>query len=468
VKSTRRERDTNAENWFAQEPPMTFSGAVGPTLHDVAALGGGAGGGPVGSDGTGSTREHGPAMRDAAHLRSTGATDTPPAKQERPPKSATRRNVKRTAKLVAFLFVFIYFGIPAIGGAGRAVEELSEVRPGFLVIGLGLQLTSWMSYSRMTRAALPPHAIPLMRLWRIQMSTKALTNVVPAGSAAGSALGYRLLTLSGVRGSDAGFALATAGLGSAVVLNLILWIALVLSIPYRGVNPLYGTAAIIGAIVLGFFAFIVISLMKGRAQSERAVRSMARRMRIDEEKAGQTVRHIAARLRELMTEPRLLARVTMWAAAALLLDASSLWVFLRAFGASAPIDGLLVSFGIANLVAAAPLTPGGLGLVEGIYVPLLTGFGIPRATVAVAVPMYRLAQYWLPIPIGAACYFTLRVGPASLDRARRLDSLRKVAVEAAVTDERRLDWAERHGHRPTDPTAPLERPAGRESSERRG
>ena len=65
-----------------------------------------------------------------------------------------------------------------------------------------------------------------MRVFRIQMSTKALSSIVPGGSAAGSALGYRLLTLSGVSGPDAGFALATAGLGSAVVLNLIFWIAL--------------------------------------------------------------------------------------------------------------------------------------------------------------------------------------------------------------------------------------------------
>ena len=79
------------------------------------------------------------------------------------------------------------------------------------------------------------------------MSTKALANIVPGGSAAGSALGYRLLTLSGVAGPDAGFALATAGLGSAVVLNLIFWIALLVSIPLRGVNPLYVTAAIAGA-----------------------------------------------------------------------------------------------------------------------------------------------------------------------------------------------------------------------------
>ena len=64
---------------------------------------------------------------------------------------------------------------------------------------------------------------------------------MPGGSAAGSALGYRLMTLSGVRRPDAGFALATAGLGSAVVLNLILWVGLIVSIPIRGVNPLYGS-----------------------------------------------------------------------------------------------------------------------------------------------------------------------------------------------------------------------------------
>ena len=51
----------------------------------------------------------------------------------------------------------------------------------------------------------------------------------------------------GVKGPDAGFALATAGLGSAVVLNIIFWTGLLVSIPLRGVNPFYGTAAIVGA-----------------------------------------------------------------------------------------------------------------------------------------------------------------------------------------------------------------------------
>ena len=73
---------------------------------------------------------------------------------------------------------------------------------------------------------------------------------MPGGSAASSALGYRLMTLSGVTGPDAGFALATVGLASAIVLNLILWVALLVSIPIRGVNPLYGTVAMIGVIVM--------------------------------------------------------------------------------------------------------------------------------------------------------------------------------------------------------------------------
>ena len=100
-------------------------------------------------------------------------------------------------------------------------------------------------------------------MFRIQLSTKALSNIVPGGNAAGSALGYRLLTLSGISGPDAGFALATAGIGSAVVLNIIFWLGLVVSIPIRGVNPLYGLAAVVGVIIMGVAAMLVIGLTDG-------------------------------------------------------------------------------------------------------------------------------------------------------------------------------------------------------------
>ena len=93
------------------------------------------------------------------------------------------------------------------------------------------------------------------------MSARALSSIVPGGNAAGSTLGFRLMTLSGMSGPDAGFALATVGLGSAVILNFILWIGLVISIPIRGVNPLYGGAALVGVVVMIFAGALTFGLM---------------------------------------------------------------------------------------------------------------------------------------------------------------------------------------------------------------
>jgi uncharacterized protein (TIRG00374 family) len=370
------------------------------------------------------------------------------AEEETSP-SATRRNVRRTLKALAFLFVLYYLVLPQIGGLGSAVSQLSKVNPVLLVIGVVLEAAALVAYSMMTRSCLPDGVLPFNRLFRIQLSTKAVANMVPGGSAAGSALGYRLMTLSGVRGPDAGFALATSGLGSAVVLNVILWLALLISIPAAGFAPLYVTAAIVGVFIMGVFAAIVFGLIKGEDVAERALRAVARKVKwLDEEKTGAVVKRLATRLRELLSEPALLQRVVLWATLNWVLDAASLWVFLRAFGGQVRPDGLFVAFGIANVLAALPITPGGLGIVEGVLIPTLVGFGADRTSAALGVAAYRLVQYWMTLPIGGVAYASLRYGPWSIDRARRLEKLRQVAEEAAQNAEGRLEWAERFGHKP--------------------
>ncbi|MFT4658212.1 MAG: uncharacterized membrane protein YbhN (UPF0104 family), partial [Ilumatobacter sp.] len=136
----------------------------------------------------------------------------------------------------------LYFAVALLPKFREAASELRDVDPLLILLGFSLELVALFFYSLLTRAALSDagDSLSSMRMFRIQLSTRALTNVVPGGNAAGSALGYRLLTLSGIRGTDAGFALATAGIGSAVVLNLVFWLGLVVSVPRRGVNPYYG------------------------------------------------------------------------------------------------------------------------------------------------------------------------------------------------------------------------------------
>jgi hypothetical protein len=60
----------------------------------------------------------------------------------------------------------------------------------------------------------------------------------------------------------------------------------------------------------------------------------------------------------------------------------------------------------------------------------------------VGVVSYRIAQYWLPILIGGACYLSLRIGPWAIAR-NKLEPLRDVVATMATGDEDILDFSER-------------------------
>jgi uncharacterized protein (TIRG00374 family) len=355
--------------------------------------------------------------------------------------------IRGTAKVMGVLFVVYFFGPTLITGFQTAIHELSTVNPLLLAVGFALEMAALLCYSLLTRAALPKNVISLARLVRIQLSTKALSSIMPGGSAAGSALGYRLLTLSGVSGPDAGFALATVGLGSAVVLNLILMLGLIVSIPLRGVNPFYGTAAAVGVVMITLAALIAWGLIKGQARAERITRWFAKKIRIDPDRAIAVVRHLGERVRELLTDKSLMLRVVGWAAANWLLDAASLWVFLRAYGGTTPIDGLIIAFGLANVLAAVPITPGGVGIVEGVMIPTLVGFGLSKNVATLGVVSYRAASYWLPILLGGISYFSLRIGPWSIENRDQVKRLRDVAKQEREDDTSGIEWAQRYGSR---------------------
>jgi uncharacterized protein (TIRG00374 family) len=366
---------------------------------------------------------------------------------QRPETATTRRRFRLTLKLVALVAVLYFFVLPLIPGFRSAWTELRRVEPRLLVLGFVLEIAALFSYALLTRAALgaPGQHLTRMRMFRIQMSTRAVSSIVPGGSAAGSALGYRLLTLSGIRGTDAGFALGTVGLGSAVMLNLFLWTGLIISIPIRGVNPIYGSVAVVGIIVMGIAAALVFGLMEGAGRAERTIRWVARRFHVDDDRAAQVLAQVAERLDELIKDRQLLGRVLFWAALNWVLDAAALWVFIRAFGASVDVDALIVAFGIANVLAAIPVTPGGLGYVDTGYIGMLVGFGIPRRQATLGVGSYRFAQFFFPILLGGILYMTLRVGPWSIERRERLKRLRDVAVEETRRGESKIEFTLRFG-----------------------
>ncbi len=358
--------------------------------------------------------------------------------------SPSRRTVKRTLFVVVMLFVIYYLVLPQLAQGRESADLLSSVNPLFLLLAFGLEVASLLAYTVLTKVTLPrePH-LSLFTIFRVQLATRSVTNLVPGGSAAGGTLGYRLFTEAGVAPTAAGFTLATVGLGSAVVLNLILWLALLISIPFNGFSPIYVTAAIVGVLLLASAGALVYLLMEGRDRAERVLRAIMRRVPfVKEETASRFIHQLADRLHDLARQPVLIRRGALWAAANWLLDAAVLWVLLLAFGQSVNPVNLIVAYGVVGVLAAIPITPGGLGVVETVLPGLLIGFGSSAAAATVAVLSWRLVQFWLPIPLGGLSYASLKLGPTG--RERRLGAVRDLAHQAGQAATRRV-WDDATG-----------------------
>lgn len=337
--------------------------------------------------------------------------------------------VWRIGKLLLIALVVEYFVLPQIAGSRKAVHQLSQVNPLLLLAGVGLEVVAITCYALLTRSVLPRDSTPpLWTVLRIQLTTLSVSHCVPGGTAAGSGLGYRLMTNAGVRGSDVGFALGTQALGSAVVLNVILWIALIVSIPVWGFSPLYFTAALVGVVLMVVFGSLILLLTRGEQWvSGLLVRVAVRVPFIDGEALERLFLQVAARLRDLIEQRSRVVSALGWGAANWLLDAASLYVFVGAFGHWVNPDGLLVSYGLANVLAAIPLTPGGLGVVEATLTSTLVGFDTPRAIAILGVVSYRLVNFWLPIPIGGLAYLSLHLDPTAPRRRSRWGRLLRMA-----------------------------------------
>lgn len=354
------------------------------------------------------------------------------------------RAVKRTLFVVLFLFVVYYVVLPQWAQSRESADLIRQVNPVLLVLAVALQIASLVAYTVLTKVTLPPEPhLSMFTIFRIQLATKSVTNVVPGGSAAGGTLGYRLFTEAGVPPTAAGFAMATVGLGSAVVLNLLLWVALLISIPLNGYNPIYAGVALVGVLLLASAGALVYLLMEGRDRAERVLRGIARRLPyVQEETASRFVHQLADRLHDLARQPQLIKRGVLWAGANWMLEAAALWVFLRAFGSSVNPVNLVVAFGLAGVLAAIPITPGGLGVVEAALTPTLVGFGVPVRTATIAVLCWRFVQFWLPIPLGGIAYLSLRFG--ELGRQKRLGTVRDLAQETGRAATRRV-WDDQTG-----------------------
>jgi uncharacterized protein (TIRG00374 family) len=347
--------------------------------------------------------------------------DERPAPRRRSWLRAVRRPLRRVVLLFLLALIIEYLVIPELVGASKDLYLLGRLNAGWMIAGLALEAVSLFCYALLTRALLPPEGRPNMsRLFRIDLAAAAVAHVIPAGTVGSAGVGYQLFTSEGLDGTDVGVMMATKGMGSTVVLNVLLWLALVISIPLSGFRPVYATVAIVGAVLLGTMATLVVGLTRGGQRAARIVRAIGAKIPgVGGERLEKIVLQANESLRRLASDRKVLVSSLTWASLNWLLDAASLWCFIAAFGRFTNPVGLFAAYGIANVLGAIPVTPAGLGVVDSITPVLLVSFGLTRSVAVLGVLSWRLANFWLPIPTGAAAYLSLKVPRGAGLRAMR-------------------------------------------------
>ncbi|MCQ1956585.1 flippase-like domain-containing protein [Arthrobacter sp. zg-Y826] len=326
--------------------------------------------------------------------------------------SRRRRYLRAMAVAVVLVLVFEYAVLPQLVGIDNVLRSLAGLPLIVLVGALCLEVTSWLSYSALTRVVLPGTSRPsYFTLVRIDLCDTAINHVVPGGGTTSAAARFRLLTLSGSPPQDALSAATIQVLGANLVLGALFGIGLLSMLGQVNVSGYYAAA---GAVVLALFVLVVVLLTvlnRHLAGAVRVVRSVAGAVPLmHPDSAEKFVRTVAGETQMFRAQPRRLLAGVALAALRWLLDAACLWVLVAAFGHVLGPGELLVAYSLAGLVSMVPLTPGGVGLVEGLLVPTLTGFGAPSHVAVLGVLSWRILQFWLPIPVGALAYVSLRLG----------------------------------------------------------
>jgi hypothetical protein len=112
------------------------------------------------------------------------------------------------------------------------------------------------------------------------------------------------------------------------------------------------------------------------------------------------VEEFLARLEEVHLTWKDLFATIMAALGNWVFDCACLVCSFLAVGAPVPWRGLLLAYGAGQLAANLPITPGGLGVVEGSITIALVAFGGAELSTVAAVLCYRIISFWGYLPVG--------------------------------------------------------------------
>jgi glycosyltransferase 2 family protein len=333
----------------------------------------------------------------------------------RPPIKKTIRNIA----VFAIIVLVLYLLLPRLVDTEKTVALLTQASYALLAVAVALEVAALLGYANLTRFILKVLDIQmrLRDVLAITLSSLSVSHMLSAGGVGGWVVTYNALRK---RGSPHGLifvAIAAQQFFNYVVLWFVFALALLWLIVVRGESI---AGYVVGIVLIGLILWLTIygvylynhrSRMRRRAQQvAHLVNRITRRERIREDHIDGWLDNLFAGMRR-MTSHRGAIRTTVALACAFwAFDLLCLWATFFAFDYRIGFGYLAVGYVVAYAIGTLAPTPGGLGAIEGILIALYVSFGVPSATAVAVVLVYRLINFWLPIPPGLIAYVVVRPG----------------------------------------------------------
>lgn len=272
---------------------------------------------------------------------------------------------------------------------------------GWLVPAVMVEAASFVSLALVQRRLLGVGGVaaPLRTLSVLTLASQAIINSVPGGGAFASVYGFRWFRRLGANDSLAVWSLVATVVVGVISLALVATAGL-------GLAASYGASLDLVPVIVGVLLVTVALgalLLYHRPQRAVARWLLAASRRVTRRELGRAEARVGRFLSQISAF-RLsrtdVSLVLAWGVGNWVFDCACFAFSFLAVGAGIPWKGLLLSYGAGQLAANLPITPGGLGVVEGSLTIALVAFGGSRVSTVEAVLIYRLISFWSELVIG--------------------------------------------------------------------
>jgi uncharacterized protein (TIRG00374 family) len=320
---------------------------------------------------------------------------------------------KTVVKRVVFVVVSglaIYLVLPRVTEVFASLPRLSTLNWIWFIAALAAEMAHFGCDFALQRLALRTRG--WFAVITAQLAGNAITNILPAGDAAGAAVQYRMLAASGIATDTAvgGLtAFSLLGIGGLLALPIFTLPAILFGAP---VSSGLADAAFIGiggfVLFTGFGVFVLATdrplAWLGRLM-QRLHNRLARRRRPLE---GLDLRLLLERDTIRSVLGRKWRDAVLLSAGRLAFDYLCLLAALRATGSHPRPSLVLLAFAVSGVIGLVPITPGGLGIIEATLSAMLVLAGVSVGHALLATLAYRMASYWLPLMAGPLAYLLFR------------------------------------------------------------